>query len=234
MKRITDQLAKEIVAAAEGERAGVVINAFTDEKLSRVRGYKTVNDEDIAAKLLPLRRVLGDKDALVVKTRLHLKEAAFPECPLGAKVYDTAGAAFGCLRDLLFDERTGAVTSLVVEQTEVAPDRVLSFGKNAVVLRSPLHDGTLFKRTAKRSPAKRAPTAFSVVTAPVENPQEAPAPANEEFLQDYAFLLGRTVKKTILNGDAVVAEEGEIVTAEVVLRARENGKLVELTVNSRK
>ena len=40
MKRITDMLAKEIVAVTEGESAGVVISAFTDEKLSRIRGYK--------------------------------------------------------------------------------------------------------------------------------------------------------------------------------------------------
>ena len=233
MKRITDQLAKEIVAVAEGERAGVVINAFTDEKLSRVRGYKTVNDEDVAAKLLPLRRVVGDKDALVVKTRLHLKEATFPECPLGAKAYDTAGTLLGVLRDLLFDETTGNILSLEVDQKEVAPDRVLSFGKNTLVVRSPLHDDTSFKKSAKR-PLKKTTAAFSVVTVPEKEPTETPVPSDETFLQDYAFLLGRTIKKTILNGDAVVAKEGAVVTAEIVLRARENGKLVELTVNSRK
>ena len=235
MKRITDMLAKEIVAVTEGESAGVVISAFTDEKLSRIRGYKVANDEEDAAGILPLRRVLGEGDALTVKTRLALKPAVFPECPLGAKVYDTCGVLLGRLRDVLFDERTGQVLSLAVDQNEFSPSRVLSFGKTTLVLRAPAHENTLFKKTSKRAAPKPQSAVFDIAVEPLPDEAKESAVASEKtFLQDYAFLLGRTVRKTILNGETVVAEEGSPVTPEAVLRARENGKLVELTVNSRK
>ena len=225
MNRITDRLSKPVVAASEGVTAGIVINLFTDKKLARVRGYKVVNDESDEARILPLRRVLGDADALVVKSVTALLPAAFPECPLGAKVFDTAGALIGTLRDLVFDPQSGAVLSLVVDQAELSAKDVLNFCKDTVVLRAPVHEKTQFKK-----PAKRAARSVALSNPAPEKPQDA---ADFPF-RDYAFLLGRRLKKTILNGDAVVANEGDPVTPEVILRARESGKLVELTVNSRK
>lgn len=227
MKRITDQLSKPVVAASEGVTAGIVINLFTDKKLAKIRGYKVVNDESDEAKLLPLRRLLGDADALTVKSVAALTPAAFPECPLGAKVFDTAGALLGTLRDLLFDPQSSAVLSLVVDQAELPAEDVLSFSKDTVVLRAPIHEKTQFKKPGKSAPREGAEQKKTAA------PEKADAPADLPF-RNYAFLLGRRVKKPILNGDVVVANAEDPVTPEVILRARENGKLVELTVNSRK
>ena len=234
MKRVTDQLSKPVIAALEGVTAGIAINVFTDPKLARVRGYKVVGDESDEAALLPLRRVMGDADALVARNLAAPRPASYPECPLGAKVFDTAGAALGTLKDMIFDKQSGKVLSLVVEQTEVSPDRVLSFGKSTVVLRAPAHLQTQFKAPARKSASQRAnkpAPAFSLDVHPAEEPPAEPA----DFpFQNYAFLLGRRVKKDILNGAVVVANQENVVTPEVILRAHENGKLVELTVNSRK
>ena len=46
--------------------------------------------------------------------------------------------------------------------------------------------------------------------------------------------LDRTVLKTIVGEGDVVAKEGDRVTEMLIAKARENGKLGELTVNSRK
>ena len=242
MKSITEQLSKEIVTACEGATAGIVTNVFTDAKLTRVRGYKAVNDEADEAKMIPLPRVLGDGDAIVLKNLSALKDGAFSECPLGAKIFDTCGVLHGVLRDLIFDEKSGEVLSLLADESEIAPERVLSFGKKAVVLRAAAHEKTQFKRAsskAHRPMKKQAPR-------PVVEAQAAPAPKEEAkasalpqselegIFPGYAFLLGRKVTKTILNGETVIAAEEQTVTPDVILRARENGKLVELTVNSRK
>ena len=227
MKRITDQLSKPVVAACEGVTAGIVINLFTDKKLARIRGYKVVNDESDEATLLPLRRVIGDADALIIKSYAALSQARLPECPLGAKVFDTAGTLLGILRDLLFDPQSGAVLSLVVDQAELPAGNVLSFCKDTVVLRAPIHSKTQFKKPTEKG-ARPAPE-----PSPLPTPEKKEDAADFPF-RNYAFLLGRRVKKAILNGDVVVANAEDPVTPEVILRARENGKLVELTVNSRK
>ncbi len=235
--KITDQLSKEIVAACEGEIAGIVTNAYTDAKLSRIRGYKASNDDNDEAKLLPLPRVIGDGEALIVKNLSVLKPIGAVECPLGAKVYDSCGTVFGVLRDVTFDGQSGKVLSLTVDEKEIMPERVVGFGKKAVVLRAPSHETLLFKRapSKKRAPAP-APAPATFVLEQVAA-TESPAPTQEEqqsLFPDYAFLLGRTVLKTITGGETVVAEQADVVTPDVILRARENGKLVELTVNSRK
>lgn len=242
MKSIVEQISKEIVAAAEGAAAGIVTNVYVTERLRCVRGYKASDDERELDLMLPLRRLLGDGDALVVRDLSALKETSLAECPLGAKIYDTAGKALGVLRDLLFEEGSGTVLSLVTGEGELPPERVLSFGKGVLVLRAPEHEKTLFrKRTSRaaRSSPKRAPVEAALPSAELtlteaSDSTEETIERDESLFQDYAFLLGRRVMKDIVGADGIVAAKDSVVTIDAVLRAHKSGKLVELTVNSRK
>lgn len=239
MRKITDTLSKEILSAREGEILGIATNAYADGKLSRVRGYKVSSDDRDEGRLLPLSALLGEGDALVVRNRAALRESAGRECPLGAKVYDTTGAFRGVLRDILFDERTGIVLSLLVDENEISPDRILSYG-DALLLRAPCHDGVVFRAatsTKKVAHTLSAPAPKEAESVPTEEtlpPQEGRKEEPADLFPDYAFLLGRTVVKSIVDGNDVLARSGDLVTHELLLIAREKGKLVELTVNSRK
>ena len=244
MKKITETLSKEIVAAQEGEIVGIVTNAYVSQKLARVRGYKVSSEDRDAGRLLPIRRVIGEGDALIVKGVDVLQEPTCADCPLGAKVFDTVGVFHGILRDLLFEEKTGVILSLIADDTEIDPLRVVSFGKSAVILRAPCHEKTLFrvrKSAAPTEPTVKKPEqptlidlaeAATPLSLPADEPQSEPT--QELFAGEYAFLLGRTVLKNIFAGEEPVAERGETVTPELITKAREKGKLVELTVNSRK
>ena len=244
MRSIIENLSKEIIAARESEKAGIVTNVYVDEKLSRIRGYKVSDEESDRDKMLPMRRVIGEGDALVVVNRSALSEVSFPVCPLGAKIYDTCGMMIGTLRDLHFDER-GQVHALLSDNGEISPERVLSIGSDLVVLRAPAHQGKAFRRAsapgARRSTprkAKKLPTVIGVnedaFSPEILEERETLATGEETLLHDYAFLLGRKVRKDITSGDISVASADELVTPDVILRAHRNGKLVELTVNSRK
>ena len=243
MKKITDTLSKEIVSAYEGEICGIVTNAYIDGKLSRVRGYKVSSDERDDGRLLPLSRLLGEGDALIVRNHTALRDADSAECPMGAKIFDTTGTFLGVLRDLSFDERTGQVLSLVADERELTPKGVVAFGKRVVILRAPCHEKTVFRHRPKRVSLASAPYERSLLPLPAEKSataeegaeaQSVETPIEPLFYQEYAFLLGRKVIKTIGTPADIVAQESEIVTPEVIMRAREKGKLVELTVNSRK
>ena len=241
MRKITDTLSKEIVAVCEGEIAGIVTNAYADKRLARVRGYKLSSEDRDEGRMIPLRRLLGEGDALVVKDIAVAEETSLAESPIGAKVFDTAGLFLGVLRDLRFDEGSGVIHSLIADEKELSPDRVVSFGKSAVILRAPCHDGKLFRKKASRGRAR--PKNAEQPSLPVEFTEEVRETLLSEPVQntdstvlypDYAFLLGRTVLKRIGSERDVIARENEVVTAEVIEKARERGKLVELTVNSRK
>ncbi|HKL93851.1 MAG TPA: hypothetical protein VJZ69_01045 [Clostridia bacterium] len=55
------------------------------------------------------------------------------------------------------------------------------------------------------------------------------------IISNYSFLLGRLVTKTIFSFNReLIVKEGEVITTPVVERARHAGKLVELTLNSKK
>ena len=255
MKMITDTLSKEIIAVREGEIVGIATNVYTDEKLSRVRGYKVSNEERDEGALLPLRRLIGQGDALVMRTISALEEPKGAECPLGAKIYDSVGVYRGILRDLLFDEVKGGVLSLITDEEAFAPDRVITYGKRAVILRAPCHDKLVFRSSPRRPSRTEKTVSLSEEALPTpedstlplstEIEESAPlpdveAPAEEMIEREkdsslfkYAFLLGRTTVKDIGN-EASIAKAGEIVTPDVIYRAREQGKLVELTLNSRK
>ena len=245
MRSIIENLSKEIVAARESERAGIVTNVYVDGKLSRVRGYKISDEESDRDRMLPLRRVIGEGDALVVVNRSVLSEVSHPVCPLGAKIYDTCGMLIGVLRDLRFEEGGGKVLALLSDDGEIGPERVLSFGRDLVVLRAPAHQGKTFRKASvpgvRRSAPRKSkslPILLEVTeeAIPAENTAESETlpTGEEEILRDYAFLLGRKVRKDIANGEVAVAFSGELVTPDVILRAHRSGKLVELTVNSRK
>ena len=240
MRKITETLSKEVVAAAEGEIVGIVTNAYVDPKLTRIRGYKVSSEDRDTGRLLPLRKLLGEKEAMIVRCDGALSETALTDCPLGVKVFDTLGAYCGTLRDLIYDEQTGVVLSLVADDGEISAGKVLTFGKSAVVLRAPTHERVTFRKHSAHHGARRKAPSEPRPLSPVTEAETIPVAsseaetASELFSGEYSFLVGRTVLKNILAERDILAREGERVTPDLIVKARERGKLVELTVNSRK
>ncbi len=269
MKKITDHIAKEVVTVAEAKIAGVVTNAGVNEKLGRVKGWIVCSDESDASLFVELGRVVGDEDALTVRSENALKSGARIPCPLGAKIFDSCGRAVGILRDLVFDEITGASEALLTDDGELSPSLVIGASENAVVVRAAEHENRSFKKIGARSikASKNVKTPeISERNAFVEDhtfarederaqenlpdlPKTNPKTENEissensdisdenkkmDYLGDYGFLLGRTLLKNVFSDGEILAKRGETVSARIIEDARDMGKLVELTVNSRK
>lgn len=243
MRKITDMLSKEVVSVAEGEILGIVTNGYTDEKLARVRGFKVSREESDEPRALPIRRLLGEGEALTVTAESALKGLTDRECPLGVKVFDSTGKYLGLLRDVLFDEGDGTVTSLAVGEDEISASSVIRFGRNALLLRAPAHEKKVFRRkTGEHVPRRtKKPKATGILPSQAgeQGAEDAPLlPAKIEGAdaprQDYTFLLGRSVLRTIGTANAPIAKAGDTVTPEILWKARESGKLVELTVNSKR
>ena len=151
------------------------------------------------------------------------------------RVYDSEGRALGILREVIADE-TGKTATLSIGEKDYAPSDVLRASRSGVILRSPAHGDLHVKRApAKKSrrprPAAQPASVVQDVAPETETlPQATPAISYGE----YAFLLGRTVSKDIVADGRMIAKEGTQVDAEIIEKARKQGKLVELTVNSKK
>ena len=106
---------------------------------------------------------------------------------------------------------------------------------------SVLSTDTLYKETSRpfaekdqESQEEMRISLAPIVEANTENTELSEETKKTFMLGEYEFLLGRKVLKEVSSNGEIVAEKGEIVRAETIKNAREKGKLVELTVNSKK
>ena len=304
MKKITDYISKEVVTIAEGMVAGIVSNACVGEKLTRVRGWKITSDDKDETGFVPLRRILGDMDAIILPRQNSIQPNPTFACPLGAEIFDSKGRFLGILRDLVFDEETGLTHSLLADEKEFSPKLVVSAGKQAIIFRAEEHaektfrlraaekDGYALKKHRDRAEKQKnqsgissaldlgfspvetesTQTSFGASAVSFESPiQKAMTQSIDEEGMDvskaetnatedaaiplysenensdssdqndnsfsfgaYGFLLGRTLTKNLIHERVVLAPKGCVVDAEILNKARAFGKLVELTVNSKR
>jgi len=249
MYKITENLSKTVLSLADAADLGLVTNACVSAKLSAVKGWLVASEEHDDEGMIELRRVLGQKDALTVMNTSAVKAPRGMRCPLGAKVYDSEGTFIGILRDLLFREEDGHTTSLIVDEIPCDPSLVMAASLHSVILRAPSHQTLRTRRAPSKQPRKKVKNplplfnlaegaeATSAAEPQAEAMTESAEPKQEPPLStygEYAFLLGRVVSKEIRAADALIAAEGSEVNARIIESARAHGKLVELTVNSKK
>ena len=240
MTNITDTLSKEVISVSEATTVGVITNAFFSEKLSRLKGWTVVQDETDEEKLLPPARIIGNGDTVTLLNSFMLKPASGIKCPLGMRVHDSAGKYLGVLRDVITEEENGKTLALMVEDVAYAPSLVLSASREGVIFRAPTHEKLHTRRTPyptrklRRERPVHTDTLFpSLPSVSMQEDTESPIP-NLPLYSEYAFLLGRTVTKDLFFKGELLAAEGSFVDDSVIESARRQGKLVELTVNSKK
>ena len=230
MFNVTDILSKEVLSLSDAAPIGIIENAYLSPDLSRMKGWTVVVEDSDDEGLLPLSRIIGTTDAVTVMNASAVKAPSGIKCPLGRHVYDSEGRVLGVLREIIMDER-GNTQALLIGESSYAPSDVLRASKNVVILRAPNHSSLIVRRAPLHKPVR--------VPRPIIPEEKADgATAMEErnmtAYGEYAFLIGRTVSKDILAAGSILAKEGTQVDATVVEAARAKGKLVELTVNSRK
>jgi len=231
MIKITDILSKEVLSLADAAAIGIISNAFFSEDLSRLKGWTVVQDDSDDEGLLPLARIIGEKDAVTVMNGAAVKMPVGIKCPLGMRTFDSEGRILGILRDILVDENTGLTAALLVDETSYDPASVLRASRYGVILRSPVHTLLRVRHAPSGKPRPRRTAIEPTESTPHRDaPTESPATAYGE----YAFLIGRTVSKDLIANGETLAKEGAQVDATIIETARSKGKLVELTVNSKK
>ena len=234
MVKITEIVSKEVLSLADAAVIGIITNAYVSEDLGRLKGWTVVQDDGDDEGSLPLPRIIGNESAVTVMNGAAVKTPSGIKCPLGMRVFDSKGRSLGVLRDIAADER-GKTQTLYVDDSVYDPASVLRASRSGVILRAPEHETIL----VRRAPTKRIPRKPRPVPLPVENDvlptEEIPAEKEKPTSYgEYAFLLGRTVSKDLVAHGELLAKEGAPVDATILEAARAKGKLVELTVNSRK
>ncbi len=156
MLKVTDILSKCVLSLSDAKALGVIANAYMSEKLKRLRGWLVVQEDCDEEPLLPRERIIGNEDAVTVMHSAVLRAPKGERCPFGAKVYDSLGKYLGVFRDLIFDEKSGLTSSLLVEESLLPAELVLSASADGVILRAEAHASLRTYRAPRKGKRKQA------------------------------------------------------------------------------
>ena len=149
MTALRDLIGRRVVsggtAEALGEVDGVLVDTatrhVTDVYVRHGRSDTFVSWGEINA-IGPDAIVLGAEVSPRAPQSDREKAAAAGKLTvLGKRVLDDLGFGHGELADLDFDDRSGAVTSISIDDATLAAESLIGIGSYAVVIRSPERDG---------------------------------------------------------------------------------------------
>lgn len=235
--KISEMISESIVNLPEAMFAGSVINCIVDKKLKKVTHYILLTQEDEEV-FLPIKKLRKGVDTYLILSGDAICNTS-PSgvwCPINMPVFDTDGKKVGRLKDFDFDE-SGKISKVYSENGE-EPWEVLTLSPTMTVVKG--NRNLRLRKEGEAKPKLKEVYSGEVYSGKVEE-VNAPQPIKEKItapkrvVSDYSFLLGRKVIKDIPSKNmAILVKAGDTVTVDVVEKARKHGKLVELTVNSKK
>jgi sporulation protein YlmC with PRC-barrel domain len=244
MKTFCEINQKPVVSLKDFCIIGKVTDCLIDLEKAKITYY--LCNKDDSEFLLGIDQVLSEKDVMTVLDRVECKDPldidfTLYKTVMFKDVYQTDGTAVGKVSDLRFD-RGGNLCEIVAGETSIKPYSVLGVDE-IVLVKSPQ------KRKYKKRPASI--TALATADRPVSvldnsqnnlidvdvkdamiGPSVQTAPTR--IIADYNFLLGRIIQEDLLTySGQLIALKNTRISVEIVEKARQNGKLLELTLNSK-
>lgn len=196
------------VLSAEGETLGYVLRTYLSNDLTALACLACADPEEeeffLAAESV---QKIGD---VILADNAPLSVPNGVPCPVGKAVYDEQGSFLGIASALT--SGTNGVLTVVGQlgEKEYAARRIIA--QETVIVRSKINNGV------KKEPKKPL----------TETPREEKKKSDSITLPDTIYrmnLLGKTLKTSL----AGLAQSGEPVTAEMIKRAHESNRLLELT-----
>lgn len=207
-----------LVLSPAGEELGYVLAAFVSLRPFGLTSLVCADAEEEEF-ILPARAVRSCKDAIIAGNGRLNSPAGVP-CPVGRPAYDERGAFLGRVAELSEHGELALSDGTALRAENIAA------GEAVVVYPA----GKLPPAGVKKTAAKRATARKNEERVEKTAPAEEKTPPREENALSAADLLGKRVKKPLLGGE--LASAGDVVTPEVLQRARRSNRLVELAAST--
>ena len=188
--------------SSSGESLGYVKAVLLVKNLSSLSALSCVDGEEEEF-FVPASAVESIGDAIILG-KARLKEPAGVPCPVGRAVYDENGTYLGAASALLSGEN-GVLTVIGACGAREFPVKSVVVGDKVMISE---------KRTRPKKTAQTKP-----------RPPKKSEPPKTDYRTN---LLGRQLQRAVKG----LASAGETVTPEMIRRARESNKLLELTANT--
>lgn len=248
--KISEMLSSQVICLAEAKPLGVIITAIADNKLKRIKGVVIADSDDNEGYLSMRYLKKGEVYYTLYKTP-ELEQVGI-NIPFQKDIYNTDGVYIGRLLDIEIEGES--ITNLLTSDGKSIPantivvasgDLVIVKGNNKLrIPRNKSTHGNSSKVDIENSFNNYTPSAVDSkvenegVISVLEHKAEAPITSrggaeSVKMISSYAFLLGRRVIKRVIHNGSTLIPEGRIIDIDTVELARNNGKLVELTVSSK-
>jgi uncharacterized protein YrrD len=248
MKKTREIVGLPLICVKEGIECGNIKDLLIDSDDGNVK-YLIINDEEwyLGAKLLPFDKVLSiGCDAVVTDSKENIMPFTQVEDALnlikrdaniiGARVYTQKGEYIGNISEYYINEVDGRIMGCELVDTYntyvVDASKIITYGRGVIVICANPEDVTAYVQQVGCQEAGHGEKECQGASKH-DVMEQSQGKTSDLFEQKHRrFLLGKKVAKQIL-GEAgeLLANEGDIITDELIDRVKDGGKLVELTMN---
>lgn len=245
MKKSSQVIGLPLIGVREGTELGNASDFIIDAAEKKVRYIVFQGSQGyFGYSALPVSKVKGIGNDYIVTSTITNSEKLFQSKDtkdmgdngffiLDANVVSCGGDALGSVADFAFDEKTGDIVMIFLENgIEISGDKIASLSRELVFVDEIGTDEAAEEEEsiAAEEPAEEE-TADEAVVEPEVQAEEVNQPSAVEREQ-HDFLIGRTVVTDVLDDDgAILVAQGTEITEEVFAKANAAGKLLDLTLS---
>ena len=235
MKSLKEIIHLPIISVFEGKEIGKIKDIVIEPKDGKLE-YFLVDDQSMFnVKVVPMSKIMGIGDeALMIETSDLVVDAQKDSkvvdllgknvSVVNSKIFTKKGKHLGLITEIFIDDENGKILGCEIgkdgDTKFISAESIITFGKEVTIVEHDIHD----KLMASIDEVLKGNKPMETIVEPAET-----AEAIERKQKEY--LLGRELVKSILDGDVLIAYEGQIVTEEVIKIAEEAGKFMELTLS---
>ncbi|MFZ5969011.1 MAG: PRC-barrel domain-containing protein [Bacillota bacterium] len=235
MKSLKEIISLPIISVCDGQEAGKIKSVVIDPEGRKIE-YFVVDDRTLLqVKIVAMSKIMGIGDeALMIETSNLVMDAQKDSrvvellnrniSIVQSKVFTKKGKNLGVVCELFVDEESGKIIGCEILKDGVSKfmssDSVITFGKDITVVEHEIHDKLMASIEEVLGKEKKVEDETSFLDT---------AEAIQKSQREY--LLGREVTNLIMDGDTVLAFEGQTVTEELIEKVEQAGKFMELTIN---
>lgn len=227
MKKASQVIGLSVLGIAEGAVKGVSSDFILDAANKRVSCMMVSTSKGmLGSNLLPIEKVRGiGKDyvttdtlanvvnAFEYKDTLNIAQEGF--YLLGAKVVNGTGNALGSVEDFVFDERTGAIMGITLDNGKAFEQAdLIAFSGGNMVFVNEMEEAEYYAANIGAG-AQNAPSSY------VDEEQRT-------------FLLGKTVYEDVTDkAGNVIITSGTVIDESVIATAEAADAMIELIMNAK-
>lgn len=238
MKSLKEIINLPIISVFEGKEVGKIKNVVIEPKNGKVE-YFLVDDQSMfSVKVVPMSKIMGIGDeALMIETSDLVMDAQKDSkvvdllgknvSVVNSKIFTKKGKNLGSVAEVFIDDENGKILGCEIEKEGmrkfISSDSVITYGKEVTIVEHDIHDKLM----------ESIEEVFKGNKTAIESEREKALEDTAEMIEkkQKEYLLGRELIKSILDGDRLIAYEGQIVTEELIKTAEEAGKFIELTLS---